>query len=105
MGVNSNQESIFETEACWSDAGKNLLCLNTGDWRTERPVVDKEKCNACGICVTFCPPQCMIDDEDTIHYKANLLFCKGCGVCAKECPKKAIMMIPEGEYADDCPNR
>ena len=100
MGLNE-EKCIFETQACWSDGTGELLCLNSGDWRTSRPVVDKEKCNACGFCVIYCPPQCMIQDEDDIHYKANLEYCKGCGVCARECPKGAIAMVPEGEYADD----
>ncbi len=99
--IKENETCIFETEASWSDAKRNLLCLNTGDWRTVRPVVDQAKCNVCGICVMYCPPQCMVDDGD--YYKANLTYCKGCGICAKECPKKAITMTPEGEYADDCP--
>ncbi len=99
--IKESDKCIFETEASWSDGSKTLLCLNTGEWRTVRPVVDKTKCNACGICVTFCPPQCMVDDGD--FYAAELTYCKGCGICAKECPKKAIKMAPEGDYADDCP--
>ena len=63
-------------------------------------MVNTEKCNVCGICVVYCPPQCMVDDGD--FYGADLEYCKGCGVCAKECPKKAITMMPEGDYADDC---
>jgi len=92
---------LFETEASWSDASETVLCLHTGDWRTERPVFDHEKCNACGFCYIYCPPQCIVDDEDGIHYKADLEYCKGCGVCARECPKEAITMAPEGD-ADDC---
>ncbi len=93
---------IFQTEASWSDARGDTLCLHTGDWRTERPVFNKEECNACGFCYIFCPLQCIHDDEDGIHYKADLDYCKGCGVCAKECPTGAITMVPEGDYADDC---
>jgi pyruvate ferredoxin oxidoreductase delta subunit len=99
--IKASDKCIFETEASWSDGKQKLLCLNTGDWRTVRPVVEQTKCNVCGICVTFCPPQCMVEDGD--YYKADLEYCKGCGICAKECPKKAITMTPEGDYADDCP--
>jgi 2-oxoacid:acceptor oxidoreductase delta subunit (pyruvate/2-ketoisovalerate family) len=100
--VEKEKRCIFETEASWSNSSGTLLCLNTGDWRTVRPVVDKVKCNACGLCFIYCPHQCMVDDEDGIHFTANLEFCKGCGVCARECPKGAITMTPEGDYADDC---
>lgn len=62
----------------------------TGTWRTFRPVVDKEKCNACGLCALFCPDGCI--DE---NFEIDLNFCKGCGICANECPKKAIKMASE----------
>ncbi|MCF8095000.1 MAG: 4Fe-4S binding protein [Desulfobacteraceae bacterium] len=97
--IKENEKHIFETEASWSDASEHLLCLDTGDWRTERPVVDQDRCNGCGFCVLYCPPQCMLADGE--YFKADLAYCKGCGVCVKECPKQAIKMIPEGEFADD----
>jgi len=62
----------------------------TGTWRVFRPVVDKEKCNACGLCATYCP-DAAIDAE----LEVDLGFCKGCGICANECPKKAISMVRE----------
>jgi pyruvate ferredoxin oxidoreductase delta subunit len=62
----------------------------TGTWRTSRPVIDREKCNECGICVLFCPDGCI--DKDL---NIDLDFCKGCGICAQECPKKAITMERE----------
>jgi pyruvate ferredoxin oxidoreductase delta subunit len=62
----------------------------TGSWRNFRPVVDKEKCNQCGLCATFCPDGC-IDEELNI----DLDFCKGCGICAHECPSRFIEMVRE----------
>jgi pyruvate ferredoxin oxidoreductase delta subunit len=103
MGIiNDNETCIFETEASWSDYNKKKLCLNTGEWRTERPVVDSEKCNRCGLCFIYCPPQCIHVDEQQENFVPDLVYCKGCGVCAKECPRGAITMTPEGDYADDC---
>jgi len=90
---------ILETEASWSDANKLMLKLDTGGWRTERPILDKEKCNYCGLCAVYCPPQCMHDMKD--HYEVGLDFCKGCGICATECPRKALTMVPEGEFKDE----
>ncbi len=49
-------KNIFTTESAWSDADKQMLCLDTGGWRTERPVLDQTKCNYCGdslIAFTF----------------------------------------------------
>jgi len=65
-------------------------CGKTGNWRTFRPVVDKEACNACGMCAMYCPDG-VIDEEYTI----DLMYCKGCGICANECPKQVISMIRE----------
>ena len=62
----------------------------TGSWRVFRPVVDKERCNNCGLCGMYCPDG--VINEDLI---IDLEFCKGCGVCANECPKKAITMERE----------
>jgi 2-oxoacid:acceptor oxidoreductase delta subunit (pyruvate/2-ketoisovalerate family) len=86
-------------EGAWSDADELLLCMNTGTWRSERPVVDKNKCNYCGLCALFCPTQCMVNMND--HFLPNLEYCKGCGTCARECPKKVIQMVSEGEFQDE----
>jgi pyruvate ferredoxin oxidoreductase delta subunit len=62
----------------------------TGSWRVFRPVVDREKCNACGLCALYCP-EGVIDTDLNV----DLEYCKGCGICANECPKKAITMVRE----------
>jgi 2-oxoacid:acceptor oxidoreductase delta subunit (pyruvate/2-ketoisovalerate family) len=90
---------IFKTESPWSNANEKMLVLDTGGWRTERPVLDKSKCNYCGLCAIYCPPQCMRDKGD--HYEADLAFCKGCGICAHECPRQALAMKPEGDFTNE----
>ena len=92
-------KNIFKTESAWSNAKELLLKLDTGSWRTERPVLDKEQCNYCGLFALYCPPQCMRDKGD--HYEVDLDYCKGCGICATECPRKAITMVSEGEFKDE----
>lgn len=74
---------------------EGIYVLDTASWRTERPVMDKEKCIECGICMTFCPVCSIIGDESK-KYIINYDFCKGCGICARECPSNAINMVPEG---------
>jgi pyruvate ferredoxin oxidoreductase delta subunit len=62
----------------------------TGSWRVFRPVIDKEKCTRCGLCVLYCP-EAVIGRLITI----DLTFCKGCGIYAHECTKRAIAMVRE----------
>ena len=83
-------------EACWSDADVQLLCLESGSWRTKRPVVDRDKCSYCGLCSLSCPLQCMFNRDS--YFEADLDYCKGCGICAHECPQKAICMTSEEEF-------
>ena len=69
--------------------------LKTGDWRAERPVVDRDKCVKCATCWLYCPTQCV--EEKPTWFQAGLEICKGCGVCAQECPHQAIVMVEEVE--------
>ena len=66
----------------------------TGDWRSEHPVWNHEKCIKCGICYLFCPEGCIRQNEDD-YFEADLYYCKGCGICARECWTEAITMIEE----------
>jgi pyruvate ferredoxin oxidoreductase delta subunit len=73
----------------------------TGQWRTQRPVVDNSKCiaakskaAACFQCWLYCP-EAVIDKKAPIEI--NLEYCKGCGICAEECAAGAISMVPETE--------
>ncbi len=72
----------------------NTAQFRTGDWRSQRPVTDKEKCIKCGMCYIYCPDMAYSQDEEG-YYECNLFYCKGCGICANECPKGAIQMVPE----------
>jgi len=72
-----------------------LLVLKTGDWRAERPVVDRRKCVKCGACWIYCPCQCLV--ERPTWFEVDLELCKGCGICSQECPHHAITMIEEKE--------
>jgi len=78
-----------------TEAGSATL-RRTGYWRSKRPVVDRGKCNKCGLCWLYCP-DAAIEPVENGYYAPNLFYCKGCGICADVCPKDAITMIEEEE--------
>jgi len=74
----------------------NAATYETGDWRTQRPVWDKEACISCLLCWVFCPDSA-ITVRDGKMVGINYHHCKGCGICARECPPKvaALKMVDD----------
>jgi len=68
--------------------------FQTGDWRSFRPVVEKDKCIDCLTCWIYCPDNSIIV-ADGKFMGVKMTHCKGCGICAKVCPKKVIRMEAE----------
>ncbi|KPJ65806.1 MAG: pyruvate ferredoxin oxidoreductase [Syntrophobacter sp. DG_60] len=68
--------------------------FKTGDWRTQRPILNKEACIRCGRCWIYCPEAAYSHDEEG-YFICDLDYCKGCGTCAQECPTSAITMALE----------
>lgn len=64
----------------------------TGDWKSSKPILDREKCTNCLLCFILCPEDC-IKVKKGIIQEADLDYCKGCGICANICPPKAIEMV------------
>lgn len=74
---------------------EGMYILDTASWRIVKPVMNKEKCVECGICLTYCPVNSV--EFKSGKYIINYDFCKGCGICSTECPKAAIDMVEEGD--------
>ena len=74
--------------------GSTSRLTKTGEWRSNRPVWDPQKCRQCLLCAPFCP-------DSSIPVKAGKRVdfdydhCKGCGICWKVCPFEAITMEQE----------
>jgi pyruvate ferredoxin oxidoreductase delta subunit len=85
-----NEGMKFNEGGAVYDAG-NSLRHKTGEWRTFRPVVDHDKCTGCGICVKFCPDNCLklVDTKGKKKIVIDYDYCKGCLICVTECPFKA----------------
>jgi len=58
-------------------------------------LVDKEKCNGCGLCVSICPVQAISLIQNKASIDQNK--CNECLLCMDECPAYAIHQIPEKE--------
>ncbi len=87
------------------------------DPQTGLPVVDQEKCTACGACVRTCPKSlfelrkkgprglrvyvsCMNRDKGAVARKSCSVACIGCGKCVKACPFDAITLQNNLAYID-----
>ncbi len=92
---------------CWQEVppgtvafGASALKVQTGLWRSMRPLIDSEKCVSCLKCWIQCPDDSIELNADNRVCGVNLFFCKGCGLCEKLCPTKAITMRSESSFAD-----
>lgn len=56
----------------------------------EKPIIDFNKCNGCGLCAGSCQFHALkIENQKA---KLNTFLCEGCGVCKIVCPQQAIEM-------------
>ena len=112
------------------DTGCAFGCLGCGDCAaacqfgaltmdpvTGLPVVDEEKCTACGACVKACPKKiielrpkgprgmkvfvsCVNKDKGPVARKVCANACIGCNICAKTCTHEAITVEGNLAYID-----
>jgi pyruvate ferredoxin oxidoreductase delta subunit len=72
----------------------NAKEYKTGDWRTQKPVIDRDLCTNCLTCWVNCPDGAILV-EDGKFKGFDYDHCKGCAICVGVCPKKAIHMESE----------
>lgn len=55
------------------------------------PVIDRERCTCCGLCIEICPDKILVPGADEV---ASVIAesCMGCGHCSAICPAEAISM-------------
>jgi MinD superfamily P-loop ATPase len=56
----------------------------------EKPIINLDKCNGCGLCVKNCQFHAL--SLKNKKAKLNNFLCEGCGVCKIVCPQNAIKM-------------
>ena len=75
------------------EGGTARLTL-TGQWRSDVPVWETDKCRQCLLCAPYCPDS-SIPVADGKRLGFDFDHCKGCGICAQVCPFQAIRMEQE----------
>lgn len=53
------------------------------------PVIDQDKCDACGICDRHCPLDVFFMEEKVLEVRYPK-ECWHCGACRQDCPKDAV---------------
>ncbi len=112
-----------ESDCRWGCLGKGdcvAVCSFDAisiDPSTNLPVVDQDKCTACGACVKACPKliielrnkgpknrrifvSCVNKDKGATARKACAVACIGCAKCQKVCPFDAITISNFLAYID-----
>jgi pyruvate ferredoxin oxidoreductase gamma subunit len=80
------------------EGGATSNAVNTGLWRTLKPVLHEEHCHGCTwICSTYCPDSAIHTNADADKRLPVIDYdhCKGCMICSTVCPNHAIEVIPE----------
>jgi len=68
----------------------NARNFKTGDWRSNKPVFNAEKCKQCLLCFPVCADSAInLSGEGKVE-GFDYDFCKGCMVCKAVCPFGAI---------------
>lgn len=56
-------------------------------------VVDRERCDACGLCLPLCPPAAISLRREGLVVDAAV--CTGCRKCIRPCPVGALTMVDD----------
>jgi ferredoxin len=58
-----------------------------------KPVIDKDLCTGCEICVDICPTGALeMDEDEMVAVLAYPDDCDSCGDCEESCPAEAITL-------------
>ena len=64
-----------------------------------KPEIEQSKCTKCGECISRCPSNAIVTNQETGQVGINLDQCIFCVLCEDICPEKAVKMTHEYELA------
>jgi heterodisulfide reductase subunit A len=83
------KDSVTQASAAAARAG---ILMAQGKVTVEAitPILNVEKCKACGLCVEVCPYNAITLNKELERIEIIEAACGGCGTCAAECPFGAL---------------
>jgi heterodisulfide reductase subunit A len=83
------KDSVTQASAAAARAG---ILMAKGKVTVEAitPILDVEKCRACGLCTKVCPYNAITLNKELKRIEIVEAACGGCGTCAAECPSDAL---------------
>lgn len=83
------KDSVTQASAAAARAG---ILMAKGKVTVEAitPILDVEKCKACGLCTKVCPYNAITLNRELKLVEIVKAACGGCGTCAAECPSDAL---------------
>ncbi|MEM0007069.1 MAG: CoB-CoM heterodisulfide reductase HdrA2 [Candidatus Bathyarchaeia archaeon] len=83
------KDSVTQASAAAARAG---ILMANGKVTVEAitPILDVEKCKACGLCTKVCPYNAITLNKELKRIEIVEAACGGCGTCAAECPSDAL---------------
>ena len=64
--------------------------FQTGNWSPVKPVLERDKCKSCFLCVPVCPDSVIAVNNGNLHFHTE--HCKGCGICSEVCAFGALSL-------------